>query len=117
VAGLILLQLRTQVLNRELAVPFYERFEFRTIEGSASVLASTGRAHHLIQLDHGGQGRPLGDPPPSGCGRLAPGSAIPIAGTSRPLRRLLPHRDVLPAVARERSPAPVAPTLAQSHSR
>lgn len=36
---------------RDIALPFYERFGFRTIEGSASVPASTGRAHHLIQLD------------------------------------------------------------------
>ncbi len=36
---------------RDSAVPFYERFGFHTIEGSASVPASTGRAHNLIQLD------------------------------------------------------------------
>ncbi|HEY4868271.1 MAG TPA: GNAT family N-acetyltransferase [Candidatus Dormibacteraeota bacterium] len=37
--------------TRDSAVPFCERFGFHTIGGSASVPASTGRPHHLIQLD------------------------------------------------------------------
>jgi predicted N-acetyltransferase YhbS len=35
---------------RDNAVPFYERFGFAVVEDSASRLAGTGRAHHLILL-------------------------------------------------------------------
>ncbi len=36
---------------RDTAIPFYERFGFRTMEGSASTPPQTGRPHHLIELD------------------------------------------------------------------
>jgi predicted N-acetyltransferase YhbS len=36
---------------RDTAIPFYERFGFRTIQASASSPPQTGQPHHLIELD------------------------------------------------------------------
>jgi predicted N-acetyltransferase YhbS len=36
---------------RDDAVPFYERFGFKTVEGSGFMTPQTGRPHHIIELD------------------------------------------------------------------
>jgi GNAT superfamily N-acetyltransferase len=42
---------------RDDAVPFYERFGFKVVEGSDSTPQETGRPHHLIELSLGAQHR------------------------------------------------------------
>lgn len=36
---------------RDVALPFYERFGFETVEGSGYAGSETGRPHHVITLD------------------------------------------------------------------
>jgi len=40
---------------RDTALRFYARFGFKTVEDSAFIPPSTGRPHHLIELDLAGR--------------------------------------------------------------